>query len=104
IAGWCRIPCTTREEMQPVVEHGERKGEERSEPIGVHPHCPDQEPVPRPQVDQPPLSLCSTSDSRSKRLAENNLSVCGYFSAVFSSQHLSWSGQYFGAGLRGHIV
>src|SRR5271166_1304026 len=29
------------------------------------------------------------------RLAENNLSVCGYFSAVFSSQHLSLSGQYF---------
>src|SRR5208282_3786509 len=28
-----------------------------------------------------------------KRLAENNLSVCGYFSAVFSSQHLSLSGQ-----------
>ena len=40
----------------------------------------------------------------SKRLAENNLSVCGYFSAVFSSQHLSLSGQYFGAGLCGHIV
>src|SRR5208337_1082240 len=39
-----------------------------------------------------------------KRLAENNLSVCGYFSAVFSSQHLSLSGQYFGAGLCGHIV
>ena len=39
-----------------------------------------------------------------KRLAENNLSVCGYFSAVFSSQHLSLSSQYFGAGLRGHIV
>ena len=38
------------------------------------------------------------------RLAENNLSVCGYFSAVFSSQHLSLSGQYFGAGLCGHIV
>jgi hypothetical protein len=37
-------------------------------------------------------------------LAENNLSVCGYFSAVFSSQHLSLSGQYFGAGLCGHIV
>ena len=30
--------------------------------------------------------------------------VCGYFSAVFSSQHLSLSGQYFGAGLCGHIV
>ena len=40
----------------------------------------------------------------SERLAENNLSVCGYFSAVFSSQHLSLSGQYFGAGLCGHIV
>ena len=40
----------------------------------------------------------------SKRLAENNLSVCGYFSAVFSSQHLSLSSQYFGTGLRGHIV
>jgi len=39
-----------------------------------------------------------------QRLAENNLSVCGYFSAVFSSQHLSLSSQYFGAGLRGHIV
>jgi hypothetical protein len=39
-----------------------------------------------------------------KRLAENNLSVCGYFSAEFSSQHLSLSGQYFGAGLCGHIV
>jgi serine/threonine-protein kinase len=38
------------------------------------------------------------------RLAENNLSVCGYFSAEFSSQHLSLSGQYFGAGLCGHIV
>ncbi len=38
------------------------------------------------------------------RLAENNLSVCGYFSAVFSSQYLSLSGQYFGAGLCGHIV
>ena len=43
-------------------------------------------------------------DQQRKRLAENNLSVCGYFSAVFSSQHLSLSGQYFGAGLCSHIV
>jgi hypothetical protein len=50
-----------------------------------------------------PLLRTSTK-AYSKRLAENNLSVCGYFSAVFSSQHLSWSGQYFGAGLCGHIV
>jgi len=48
--------------------------------------------------------LVGRSPDEPKRLAENNLSVCGYFSAVFSSQHLSLSGQYFGAGLCGHIV
>jgi len=50
------------------------------------------------------LSLQIGGSMPGKRLAENNLSVCGYFSAVFSSQHLSLSGQYFGAGLCGHIV
>ncbi len=50
------------------------------------------------------FSQCEPTESPRKRLAENNLSVCGYFSAVFSSQHLSLSGQYFGAGLCGHIV
>ena len=58
--------------------------------------------APAPLVEENPFKRESAKCC--KRLAENNLSVCGYFSAVFSSQHLSLSGQYFGAGLCGHIV
>src|SRR5208283_3224862 len=58
----------------------DQQGQDDSDPLAEH-------------ADQP-IPSGAFRASLVKRLAENNLSVCGYFSAVFSSQHLSLSGQY----------